>query len=81
MAESIAYNMDCLKAMRWMPDKCFDLAVVDPPYFSGPDRRGYYGCRVSKIGVHRDYPISPKWDLPGQEYFTELERVSKHYIV
>ena len=27
-----AYNMDCMEAMRQMPDKCFDLAVVDPPY-------------------------------------------------
>lgn len=28
---NIAYNMDCLEAMRQMPDKAFDLAVVDPP--------------------------------------------------
>ena len=64
-----------------MPDKCFDLAVVDPPYFSGPERRGYYGSKESKIGVHRDYPISPTWELPKTEYFAELQRVSKHYIV
>lgn len=30
-----AYNMDCLEAMRRMPDKAFDLAVVDPPYGNG----------------------------------------------
>lgn len=78
---NIAYNMDCMEAMRQMPDKCFDLAVCDPPYFSGPERRGYYGCRVSKIGVHRDYPISPQWEIPKVGYFRELERVSKHYIV
>lgn len=29
---NIAYNTDCMEAMRQMPDKCFDLAVVDPPY-------------------------------------------------
>ena len=29
---NIAYNMDCLAAMREMPDNAFDLAVVDPPY-------------------------------------------------
>jgi DNA modification methylase len=23
---------DCLEAMRQMPDKCYDLAIVDPPY-------------------------------------------------
>lgn len=27
---SEAYNMDCMEAMRAMPDKCFDLAVADP---------------------------------------------------
>lgn len=27
--------MDCLDAMRQMPDKAFDLAVVDPPYGGG----------------------------------------------
>lgn len=76
-----AYNMDCMDAMRAMPDGAFDLAIVDPPYFSGPERRGYYGSRVSKIGVHRDYPISPAWKIPGQAYFNELRRIAKRYIV
>lgn len=35
MRKSLAYNKDCLDAMREMPDKCFDLAVVDPPYGGG----------------------------------------------
>ena len=29
---NVAYNMDCMEAMREMPDNAFDLAVVDPPY-------------------------------------------------
>lgn len=29
---NVAYNMDCLEAMREMQDNAFDLAVVDPPY-------------------------------------------------
>ena len=81
MASSVAYNMDCMDAMRAMPDGAFDLAVVDPPYFSGPERRGYYGSRVSKIGVRRDYPVSPTWKIPGQAYFDELRRIAKRYIV
>ena len=32
---NIAYNADCLAAMREMPDNAFDLAVVDPPYGIG----------------------------------------------
>lgn len=78
MAEQIALNVDCMEYMRTLPDKAFDLAIVDPPYFTGPERRGYYGCKVSPIGVHRDYPISPKWDVPGIDYFSELVRVAKN---
>lgn len=29
---SLAFNRDCMEAMREFPDKFFDLAVVDPPY-------------------------------------------------
>lgn len=75
------YNVDCLPAMELFPDNYFDLAVVDPPYFSGPERRGFYGSKVSKIGVHRDYPVSPAWSKPEPEYFRELLRVCRRYIV
>lgn len=35
---NVAYNSDCLAAMKDMPDNAFDLAVVDPPYGNGlPD--------------------------------------------
>ncbi len=32
---NVAYNQDCMAAMRAMPDGAFDLAVVDPPYGVG----------------------------------------------
>lgn len=35
MSESIVYNMDCMEYMRTLPDKAFDLAIVDPPYGDG----------------------------------------------
>ena len=25
-------NIDCMEYMRGLPDKAFDLAIVDPPY-------------------------------------------------
>ena len=78
---SEVFNEDCMAVMRRYPDKYFDLAVVDPPYFNGPEKRGFYGSKVSKIGVHRDYPVSPEWEVPGLDYFAELVRVSKKYIV
>ena len=30
-----AYNIDCMEYMKTIPDKYFDLAVVDPPYGGG----------------------------------------------
>lgn len=32
MAISEVYNMDCMEYMKSIPDKFFDLAVIDPPY-------------------------------------------------
>ena len=32
---SVVYLMDCMDAMAQMPDKAFDLAIVDPPYGIG----------------------------------------------
>ena len=37
---NIAFNADCLEAMKEMPDNAFDLAVVDPPYGDGLDGGG-----------------------------------------
>lgn len=75
------YNMDCMEGMAMFPDRYFDLAIVDPPYFSGPERRRYYGRRISPIGVQRVYTEMTRWNVPSEEYFTELERVSKHQII
>lgn len=68
-------------AMREYPDKHFDLAIVDPPYFSGPERRQFYGSKISILGVARLYKKSEHWKVPDSSYFNELERISKHYIV
>lgn len=75
------YNLDCMEGMKLFPDKYFDLAIVDPPYFSGPERRGFYGRKVSPIGVSRLYEQMKHWDVPGNDYFQELFRVSKNQII
>lgn len=80
--ENIVFNEDCMVGMARYPDKHFDLAVVDPPYFSGPERRAYYGRSVSATNIkRRNYPVTEHWQVPGADYFRELERVSKRYIV
>lgn len=75
------FNIDCLSEMRKYPDNYFDLAIVDPPYFSGPDKRKYYGRKVSSIGVKRLYGETSEWEVPDKEYFDELFRTSKHQII
>lgn len=42
MPENIAICGDCMEVMRNFEAGFFDLAVVDPPYFGGPERRTYY---------------------------------------
>ena len=76
MSISEAYNMDCMEYMKGIPDKYFDLAVVDPPYGIGMDGGsiGYKGFNVfEKKG----------WDksIPPDEYFQELARVSKNQVI
>jgi site-specific DNA-methyltransferase (adenine-specific) len=74
------YNEDCLTAMKAMPDKFYDLAIVDPPYGIGED--GAKNHSRSKAAKAKQY--TPKnWDAeaPQQEYFNELMRVSKNQII
>lgn len=75
------YNADCMDVMREMPDNAFDLAIVDPPYFDGPDKLGYYGTSVSSKGVKRPFYQAKHWNVPGEDYFRELMRVSVHQII
>jgi site-specific DNA-methyltransferase (adenine-specific) len=76
-------HIDCMEFMASLPDKAFDLAIVDPPYFSGPNLSGYYGKGYSSLGVQRAryYDEAKHWDVPGKEYFEELQRISKNQII
>lgn len=84
---NIAYNMDCMEAMRQMPDKCFDLAVVDPPYGIGIQSMNFTKSGAARTHGHaaakrRDYRRTDEWDIkPTKDYFDQLFRVSKHQII
>ena len=70
-------NMDCMDYMRGLPDKVFDLAIVDPPY----------GLNMAKEKPRKDgrfaHNVPRTWDekIPCEEYFKELIRVSKDQII
>ena len=84
---NLAFNMDCLEAMREMKDNAFDLAVVDPPYGIGVQSMNYTksGPRIVARTVaakRRDYRRADEWDIkPPQEYFDQLFRVSKKQVI
>lgn len=67
-------NEDNMELMARYPDKHFDLAIVDPPYgidINSSGRLGHYGGK------------GKTWDseIPNEEYFKELSRVSKNQII
>ena len=72
---------DCMNFLPDFPDNYFDVAVVDPPYYSGPEKRGFYGRKISPIGVQRIYKVSEQWIIPNQEYIDQRFRVCKNQIV
>ena len=65
-------NVDCMEFMAGLPDKAFDLAIVDPPY----------GIGIASNPVRQQHDRK-EWDaaIPSQEYFAELQRVSADQIV
>ena len=72
------YNCDCMEYMKDIPDKYYDLAIVDPPYGIKINnnmgrRAGDKKSSYKKIG----------WDnnIPSKEYFEELFRISKNQII
>lgn len=75
------YNMDCMDAMKKMADNQFDLAIVDPPYGIGADKKRGNTGKNSHI-KQKDYHFGD-WDskIPSQAYFYHLKRVSKNQII
>lgn len=80
-------NCDCMEYMAGLPDKAFDLAIVDPPY--GIGENGERSNRIKPGGKYlsadpnkKRYKIK-EWDKysPNCEYFNELKRVSKNQII
>jgi len=81
---SEVYLGDCMDFMTTLPDKFFQLAIVDPPYgirrdegFEGFEGFGGFGKPIAR----KKY--KGKWDdkRPDKIYFDELLRVSKKVII
>ena len=70
-------NVDCMEYMRSLPDKFFDLAIVDPPYGIGATNG------TGKYGRLKFQQKKECWDTetPKKEYWKQLFSVSKNQIV
>ena len=75
------YNEPCETAMAKMQDNQFDLAIVDPPYFSDVGKKIFPGNAISTTGIKRHRFESKFWKVPDRKYFDELIRVSKNQII
>ena len=78
-------NMDCMEYMKSVPDKYFDLAIVDPPYGIGWDGENSMAENNSKkwSAAKKTGYEKKEWDSarPTKEYFNALQRVSKNQII
>ena len=77
MCEINLHNCDCMEFMKDVPDDYYELAIVDVPYGIGDEKLTSGGTWASKYKKG-----SCSWDVkPKKEYFDELFRVSKNWIV
>ena len=71
--------------MREMKDNQYDLCIVDPPYGIGFDGNSTVKGKSGKANTFSDiqHHIKKDWDskIPTDEYFNELQRVSKNQII
>ena len=66
------YNMDCMEAMAKMPDKAYDLAIVDPPYRDN---------NQPTQEMRKNGSMKTIEGRPTPEYWKEIRRVSKEQII
>lgn len=71
-------NGDCMEHMKYMKDKAFDLAIVDPPY-GAKDAIGIINSKGHSAN-RKNYKQFENI-APSQEYFDQLIRVSKEQII
>ena len=77
-------NCDCMEYMATLPDKAFDLAIVDPPYGimeNGGQSGGCVGHLKDRI-FNEFMRAGSEWDkAPDKTYFDELFRISQNQII
>lgn len=70
-------NGDCMEVMKDIPDAYYDLAICDPPYGIGANKMTLGNGKTEIYRGETDWDKLP----PPNEYFTELQRISKNQIL
>jgi site-specific DNA-methyltransferase (adenine-specific) len=77
-------NIDCMEYLRGLPDKAFDLAIVDPPYGIDVGNQRINSDRTTakwRAPSKYEYNVFDDSSAPTADYFAELARVSRDQIV
>lgn len=74
---NIVHLIDNMEFMRGIPDKYYQLAIVDPPYGIGA------GKMTGGAGLNKQWEKGKDWDnsIPSDAFFSELKRISKNQII
>ena len=74
---SVVYLMDCMDLLKQIPDKYFELAVVDPPYGIGANKMTLGNGKTKVNRGARD------WDnkIPDKPYFDGLKNSCQNQVV
>lgn len=84
------YKIDCLPFMKKCEYKRYDVGVVDPPYGIKESSKNHKSRNTpikQKNGTLLKAPdnnyIKKTWDneIPSDEYFSELKRITKNQII
>jgi site-specific DNA-methyltransferase (adenine-specific) len=76
-------NEDNMELMARYEDNYFDLAIVDPPYGIGFGKFNRTNKTSDGTRIKADKYKNSDWDdnIPNEDYFKELFRVSKEQII
>ena len=76
-------NCDCMEYMATLPDKAFDLAIVDPPYGIGAADDSRFGIKHNGAAAERKLYERKEWDseIPKKDFFDLIFRVAEQQIV
>ncbi len=76
------YQADCMKMLPQIPDKYYQLCIVDPPYGIMTAMRGGGAGKLKTRILNNNTRRMIGWDnLPTQKYFDELFRISNSQII